>query len=228
MTQNKQKDISFSVKRSDRKTLSIYVERDGSVSVQAPNKVGIDRINDIVERKSRWIRGQLSEFKRLNESRVKRELVDGEGYLYLGRSYRLKIRNGLNNPLVLYQGYFLLDEKHLEDAKTHFISFYKEKGRRHLKERVEHFKGKLGVKPKSIKVMALRNRWASQRKGNLNFHWKVVLAPVSIIDYIIVHELAHFIEPNHTNDFWRIVESVLPDYSTRKEWLRFNGAGLDI
>lgn len=228
MTQNKQKDISFSVKRSDRKTLSIYVERDGSISVHAPNKAGIDQINDIVKRKSNWIRRQLSELEKLDKSRVKRELVDGEGYLYLGRSYRLKIENGLKSPLVLYQGYFVLDENHLEDAKTHFVSFYKEKGRRHLEERVEHFKGKLGVNPRSIKVMELRSRWASQRNGNLNFHWKVVLAPVSIIDYVIVHELAHFIEPNHTSEFWRIVESVLPDYSTRREWLRLNGAGLDI
>lgn len=108
------------------------------------------------------------------------------------------------------------------------LKLLKEKGRRHLEERVEHFKGKFGVNPRSIKVMKLRNRWASQRNGNLNFHWKVVMAPMSIIDYIVVHELTHFTEPNHTDEFWRIVESVLPDYSARKEWLRLNGAGLDI
>jgi predicted metal-dependent hydrolase len=76
--------------------------------------------------------------------------------------------------------------------------------------------------------MELKNRWASRSEKGLNFHWKVVLAPVTVIDYIIVHELAHYLRPDHGLQFWDTVESVIPNYHEKKEWLRKNGANLDI
>ena len=86
----------------------------------------------------------------------------------------------------------------------------------------------LGVNPNKIRVMELKNRWASRGKSGLNFHWKMMLAPISIIDYVIVHELAHYLKEDHSDEFWEIVESVMPNYKDKKEWLKINGAGLDV
>ena len=86
----------------------------------------------------------------------------------------------------------------------------------------------MGVIPKKISIRELKNRWASISNTSLNFHWKIMMAPLSIIDYITVHELAHYIEPNHGIKFWEVVESVMPNYYEKKNWLRMNGAFLDI
>jgi len=93
---------------------------------------------------------------------------------------------------------------------------------------VEYFSKKLGVKLPEIKVMDLKKRWASKSKKGLNFHWKIMLAPITVIDYVIVHELAHLKHQNHSDAFWELVGSVMPSYLDRKNWLRLNGAGLDI
>lgn len=87
----------------------------------------------------------------------------------------------------------------------------------------------MGVEPKNIRVMELQNRWGScTEHGNLNFNFKCMMAPLSVIDYIVVHELAHIKYKDHSPDFWNIVDKVIPDYENKKNWLRENGASLDI
>lgn len=87
----------------------------------------------------------------------------------------------------------------------------------------------MGLTPKSINVQELQNRWASCiAEGVINFHWRCMMAPLSAIEYIIVHELAHLKHPNHTAEFWYTVEKVLPDYQQAKGWLRLHGAGLEL
>jgi hypothetical protein len=204
------------------------VEPDGSVTVRAPRNINLDRINGIVDLKRPWIYRSIAELQELNKSKANRSLANGEGYLYMGKSYRLKIEKDLRRALSLSQGFFILDESQTAKAKVHFINFYKEKGRKHITERVNYFKKKVGVEPKSIRIMELGNRWASSSKTGLNFHWKVILAPKSVIDYIVVHELAHLKREDHSLQFWEIVESVIPNYIKRKNWLRLNGANLNI
>ncbi len=87
----------------------------------------------------------------------------------------------------------------------------------------------MGVHPKAVRVMDLKNRWASCSPGNnLNFHWKCMMAPLTVLDYIVVHELTHLIHPNHTQAFWNEVDKVLPDYQERKEWLTKNGSQMTL
>jgi hypothetical protein len=222
------KDITYSVERKERKTLSIYVEPTGKIKILAPKDISKEELNQIIENKRYWIYKSLSELEELNETKVEREIVDGEGFLYLGRSYKLKIQKNLKRPLTLRQGRFYLDKAHKMDAQDCFKEFYREKGLKHVSERVNYFKGKLGVSPNPVRVMELKNRWGSCSEKHLNFHWKIMMAPMKIIDYIIVHELAHIIEPKHSLRFWEIVGAVIPDYRQRREWLKVNGANLDI
>ncbi len=229
VTMHKYKDIKYRLKQSKRKTLSIYIERDGTVSILAPDHLSHDEINDVVENKRYQICRQLAEWESLNESRVEREFVSGESFLYLGNLYRLEIVKNQEAPLKLYQGYFYLRESDIPRGMEVFRQFYKEKGLPKLIERVALYKKKLGVETNSVKILDLKNRWASASKnGTLNFHWKCIMAPLKVLDYIVVHELCHFIESTHNENFWNLVDKLLPDYAERKNWLREHGAGMDL
>jgi len=225
------KDIKYTLVRSHRKTASIYIERDGKVSVLVPEKLTTRQVEDLLESKRKWIYQSLAEWQDLNANRIQRVYVNGEGFLYLGRSYRLKLVSDLPEPLMLKDGYFCLRAKKgsAPDADAVFREFYRAKGTVRIPPRVAYFQSKMGVKSKSIKIMDLKHRWAScTATGNLNFHWKCMMAPLTIIDYIVVHELAHLIHPNHSAAFWNEVDKVMPDFQERKSWLRDNGAGMDL
>jgi predicted metal-dependent hydrolase len=223
------KDIQYTLKKHNRRTGSIYVERDGRITVLVPMKTTTAEVEDILEEKRKWIYTSLAEWEDLNAARVTREFVNGEGFLYLGRSYRLCLVDEQEEPLLLKGGYFCLCRGKNGGPVETFRKFYREKGLVKITERVHYYQGKMGVEVLNIRVIELQNRWAScSQKGNLNFHWKCVMAPLTIVDYIIVHELAHLIHPNHNPAFWSEVEKVIPDYRERKEWLRKNGAGMTI
>ena len=225
------KDIEYTLVRNRRKTASIYIERDGKVSVLVPEDLTNLQIDDLLEAKRKWIYQNLAEWQDLNARRVQRDYVNGEGFLYLGRNYRLKLVSDLAEPLMLKDGYFCLRTTNgsVPDADAVFKAFYREKGLVRIPLRVDYFKTKMDVEPKSIKVQELKNRWASCTPGgNLNFHWKCLMAPLTIIDYIVVHELTHLIHRNHTAKFWNQVDKVMPDYQARKDWLKENGAGMDL
>ena len=225
------KDIEYTLVRSRRKTASIYIERDGKVSVLVPEKLTSRQVEDVLESKRKWIYQSLAEWQDLNANRIQRDYVNGEGFLYLGRTYRLKLVSDLPEPLMLKDGYFCLraTKGSAPDADAAFREFYRVKGATRIPPRVAYFQAKMGVKSKSIKIMELKHRWAScTASGNLNFHWKCMMAPLTVIDYIVVHELAHLIHSNHSAAFWNEVDKVMPDFQERKAWLRDNGAGMDL
>ncbi len=162
---------------------------------------------------------------------MQREYVNGEGFLYLGRSYRLKLVGDQTSPLLLKDGYFCLraDSGTAFDADAAFKEFYREKGKQRIPARVAYYQDRMGVQSRAVKIIDLKNRWAScSPDHSVNFHWKCMMAPLTVLDYIIVHELAHLIHSNHTEAFWNEVDKVIPDYRDRKEWLRINGAGMDL
>ncbi len=226
--------LSYEVVRSRRSTADIIIERDGSVLVRAPEWADDEQIANIVTSKHYWIFQGLAEWRDLNATRVLREYKSGEGFLYLGRAYRLLLVAEQNEPLQLKGGRFMLrrdlvEKGEIAAAKTAFRDYYIARGRERLSKRMEYYAPKVGVKPAYVDVRELGNRWAScSPSGALAFNWKCMMAPQTIIDYIVVHELCHFYHSDHTDAFWNEVDKVIPDYRERKEWLRKNGAGLDI
>lgn len=226
--------ISYEVVRSRRATADIVIERDGRVLVRAPLSLADDRIAELVNAKLHWIYKNLAEWRDLNAARVQREYRNGEGFLYLGRTYRLSLVTGQNAPLLLKNGRFCLRRNlvHGDDVgagQAAFRDYYTLRGTDRIRERVVYYAPKVGVAPKCVDVRELGNRWAScSSKRNLAFHWKCMMAPQTIIDYIVVHELCHFHHLDHTDAFWNEVDKVMPTYRERKEWLRTYGAGLDL
>jgi len=224
----------YEVVRSKRSTADIIIERDGSVVVRAPEWADDDLIESVVRSRQFWIFQSLAEWRDLNATRVLREYKNGEGFLYLGRAYRLLLVADQDEPVRLEDDRFklrrsLVEHDDIEAAKNAFRRFYIGRGTEVLRTRVDYYAPKLDVSPGLVDVRELGNRWAScAPSGALAFHWKCVMAPLQIIDYIVVHELSHFRHADHTARFWNEVDKVLPDYRERKEWLRLNGAGLDV
>lgn len=229
-------DIDYQVVRSRRMTADIVIERDGRVWVRAPTRTTDSEIAGIVQAKRRWIYRNLAEWRDLNATRVLREYRNGEGFLYLGRSYRLLLvpADEQTEPLILKNGRFQLRRNLAEDggidaARAAFRAFYTTRGLERLGERVRYFAPKVGTRLGRICVRELGHRWASYAPdGSVAFHWKCTMAPFQIIDYIVVHELCHCHHLDHTDAFWNEVDKVLPRYREQKEWLRKHGASLDV
>ena len=215
-------DLEYSVIRSRRRTADIVIERDGSIVVRAPKEVPDERIEDLVEAKRYWIYKNLAEWRDLNATRVLREYKAGEGFLYLGRSYRLSLVAEQEELLLLKDGRFrlrrdLVDRGEIEAARSAFRDYYIQRGRAKIPPRVAYYAPKVGVAPKATDVRELGNRWAScSPSGNLAFHWKCMMAPMTILDYIVVHELCHLHHRDHTDAFWNEIDKVLSNYLERK------------
>ena len=238
MTTGKMDGLEYRLKRSDRKSMGISIERDGAVMVKIPHQAGLNDIEKFISEKKVWIYQKLAKKKALNRERPKREFVNGQGFLYLGKSYRLRFIDdaGIGSgkppkaaPLRLWHGYFELAESEKAAALEHFIAWYKKQTKRQLKARIPRYDKRIGVTVKDIRILDLGHRWAScGRNGVINFNWRSVMAPIWVFDYILVHEMVHLVERGHSDRFWSLVSRIMPDYEEHVRWLNENGAELDM
>lgn len=222
-------DLKFAVQRSVRRqTMQITVERGGDLVLSAPPQVDEAQLRAFVQAKRFWIYTKLAEKDRLQRQVPRKEFVGGEGFLYLGRSHRLKVVDEQDVPLKLASGRFCLRRDALPEAREHFIRWYSERAKVWLSGRVADYEVRMEVEPAGVKVQDLGYRWGSCGKGNwLYFHWKTILLPTRVAEYVVVHEVAHLHERHHTPAFWLRVERAMPDYAQRKAWLAEHGIDVE-
>jgi predicted metal-dependent hydrolase len=222
-------DLRFHVRRSARRrTMQITVERDGELVLAAPPEVDEATLRAFVHEKRIWIYTKLAEKDRLQRQVPRKEFVGGESFLYLGRSHRLKLVDQQDVPLKLAAGRFCLRSDAVPAARDHFIRWYSERAKTWLASRVADYQSRMEVSPAGVKVQDLGYRWGSCGKGDLlYFHWKAILLPARIAEYVVVHEIAHLHEPHHTPAFWLRVERAMPDYAQRKAWLAEHGIDVE-
>jgi predicted metal-dependent hydrolase len=219
-------DLQFDVVLSARRrTMELSVERDGGLVVRAPDGATPARLEAFVREKRQWVYKKVAEKEALCHATPVKEYVSGEGFRYLGRSYRLLLVDSQDVPLRLDAGRFRLLRTDAPQGRAHFIRWYTEHGRAWLRSRVTSLAPRVGVQPAGVEVRDLAYRWGSCGKsGTLNFNWATILLPPSIVEYVVVHELVHLRERNHTPAFWQRVKRAMPDYSRRKAWLAERGA----
>lgn len=222
-------ELSYEIRRSTkRKKVTITVERDRSVVVHAPVSVPEQKIWQLVESKRQWLYEKLQDAQKYQPVVPPgKELVNGEAALYLGRHYRIElVDNG--EAEVRFAGKFLIPRSRAGQRKQVLRQWYVERAQGKILLRVHaHAKG-LGVTFQQAKISDSRYRWGSCTPGNnLNFNWRLIKAPMFAIDYVIVHELAHLIEANHTPRFWNIVRAQLPAMERARHWLREHGQSLE-
>jgi len=222
-------DLLFSIRRSARRrTMEITVERSGDLVLSAPLEVGEAQLREFVLEKRFWIYTKMAEKERLQRQIPRKEFVGGEGFLYLGRSHRLKVVEEQNVPLKLAGGRFCIRHDAIHTAREHFIRWYSTRAKAWLSSRVADCQSRMEVRPAGVKVQDLGYRWGSCGKGDwLYFHWKAILLPTRIAEYVVVHEMAHLHEPHHTPAFWLRVERAMPDFAQRKTWLAEHGIDVE-
>jgi predicted metal-dependent hydrolase len=223
-------DLVYTIKRSiKRRKLTISVERDRSVVVHAPEGMPDEKIRQVVESKRQWIYekiGHPQKYQRLPHAPGK-ELVSGESALYLGRQYRIEVvKTGL--PGVQFAQRFLIPATQKEQREEALREWYIRKAKEEIIPRVKRHAGEIGVDAAEIKIVDSLYRWGSCTvKDNVNFNWRLIKAPMFVVDYVIVHELAHLIEANHTPRFWNIVRTQAPTMDKAKAWLKEHGQLLE-
>jgi len=211
-----------------RKTLHIVIERDGSVSVQAPDNVEEERVMSLLQAKEYEINKKLLYWKELNRERIERQFVSGQSFMYLGKNYNLHIMEGQKRNLILKDGKFLLSSNVLLPRDV-FVNFYKRQAKIKISERLALFQDSVQKAPQKVGIRELPTRWAScTPEGNLYFNWKCVMAPIVVLDYLIIHELVHLEYHNHSREFWAKVSTVCPRYLEHETWLKRNGVRMTI
>jgi predicted metal-dependent hydrolase len=181
-------------------------------------------MEQFVREKRLWIYTKLAEKDALVPPAAKKKFVSGEGFPYLGRSYRLLLVDEQDMPVKLEQGRFKMLRDATARGRDHMIRWYSERGQPWLHKRTERYQRRVGVEVTGVTVQDLGFRWGSCGKGGrLFFHWRTLMLPPPVIEYVVVHELVHLIEAHHTPAFWARVESAMPDYAKRKQWMRERG-----
>lgn len=219
--------LDYEIVYANRKTITITVERDRSVVVRAPVGVSTEKIEAVVAAKKLWLYEKINHAQKYPPQPVRKEFVTGETIMYLGRYYRLQIADD-DRPGVRFQNRFYISRQHQNQAGQLLRDWYMTRAREKLTPKIRSFAEALGVTYNQILISDLKYRWAScTPKSNLNFNWRIIKAPMFVVDYLIVHELAHLLEPNHSPAFWNVVAVQVPRYERAKDWLRQQGNVLE-
>jgi predicted metal-dependent hydrolase len=219
-------DLRFEVRLSNRRsTMQVTIDRGGELIVFAPADYDASVVRRFVREKRLWIYRKLAEKEALRSPVVMKEYVSGEGFPYLGRSYRLLLVDAQPEPVKLEAGRLKMPKSAAANGRAHMVDWYTAHGQWWLSERARRMGARVGVMPSGILVRDLGYRWGSCSRGEtLNFHWKTVLLPPRMAEYVVAHELVHIRAAHHTPEFWQKLERAMPDFAARKEWLAVNGA----
>lgn len=227
--------ISYHIEGSDRRrTVTIAVDPSAGVLVKAPRDAPRRRVDDVVKSKATWILRKLLECGEIGPRAAAKEFVSGESYSYLGRHYRLKIQRSreADTPSASLQGHFLtvtlprsVPDTREAVVRRAVVAWYRKQAARRLPERVEIYALRAGIQPPPVLVRDQQKRWGSCNcKGELRFNWRVMMAPMALVDYVVAHEVCHVIVPDHSTRFWKVLETILPEYENRRARLRVEGA----
>lgn len=225
------------VHRARRRSISISVKVDGTVRVLAPFNMPGEQVIAFIEQKSGWIQNKITHFKKIQCSHGLKEYITGERVTYLGRKYRLEIISAhASEQVKLKHGKFhvplpeaLSPEMQKQSVVEQLSSWYQQRARQILASKTDHFAKKMGLSPTLVGIKGYKRSWGScHSDGRIYYNWRIIMAPTPIIDYLIIHELCHLIQPNHSKQFWHLVEKILPDYKEKRRWLKQNGFTLTV
>lgn len=216
-------NLDYTVKFSNRKTLRINIERDRSITINAPEEMSVEKIHSEIEKKKLWIYQKRNHPQKQNENLSSKKYESGSSILYLGQIYTLDVLKE-DFDQIRFDGDFYISKRNLVIAERLFEDWFKTSANNYIVPKASQYAKNLGIEYQSIKVSKMRFRWGSCIKGRtLNFNYQLIKAPVSVIDYIILHELAHILESGHGSKFWQIIKTQYPNYRIAKSWLKNYG-----
>lgn len=228
-------NIEVHVRRSDRRqTIGLTVERNGSVVAAVPLGITLGEVERQLRGRELWLHSALTRRTSLTPPAPVKDYVSGEGFKYLGRAYRLRVMRAATADdqipeLCLFQGMFHLRGDCAPRGRECFVRWYSTRAEHWLAERMPRLERRVGVEVRRVAVMDLGYRWAScSESGRVNFHWRTILLPPDMVEYLVLHELCHVLEHNHTPRFWSLVRRADRDFERKERWLKESGSRFDL
>lgn len=221
------------VVRTDRKKSASIRLLGDLVKVSVPMTLSDSRIRNLVTKRTPWIKNKLQE-QSDRPTILPREYVSGETVTYLGKNYRLKVLIGEQPSIKLKRGYveatvIKTDVDPKNTIRSLLEHWYRSLAEKRLGEKTVRLASVIGVNPASVTVKNYKSRWGScSTKGDISYNWRIILAPHSIVDYVVVHELCHMLEHNHSSKYWKHVERHVPNWRECREWLKHNELAKDL
>ena len=205
--------------RSRRRSITLIINPDGTLTVRAPMQASQEYIDQLVARKAGWINDHIARLK-THPPVEKKKFIEGESFVFMGDPYKLKL---VDAKKISLEDDLCLPRTMAGKAEQHLIRWYRKQAKKIISERVSWFAGQMGMKYKSVKITGARTRWGSCGPNNtLNFSWRLITAPLPVVDYVVIHELAHTEVKNHSRKFWDKVAETLPNHKQFRKWLRHN------
>ncbi len=219
--------VAYEVRRSaEASQVRIDAGLDG-ITLIVPEGCEVNT-DDVMLEKGDWVLKQRDRFARYRDQMPERRFEEGEMFPVLGTERRVVVGNVLFSHITEEKIRLGSSRVEATSTKEELERLYREEARRHFTERAKHFSEVLGVSYEQIQIRNQKTRWGSYstRTGTLSLNFRLLMAPPDVIDYVIVHELAHAEHPNHGPRFWRLVEQHVLDYEAKNEWLKENGPRL--
>ncbi|MBQ6844700.1 MAG: M48 family metallopeptidase [Agathobacter sp.] len=238
--------IQIHIERSKRKTMSMSVNKDGSVMVKAPLRYPSDQdIQNFVEQKIDWIVKQRDRQQEREDMKLVRRFETDYSFPYLGEERLVEMQSGKKTSISYENGKIIIktpfcealeknyeadeNKKTLEKLQSDLKKWYKKQAYSYISKRVEYYQRIVGVTVTEVSIKSRKSQWGScDSNGCLTFSWRLVMARPEAIDYVVIHELCHRKYMDHSRDFWNQVQKYMPDFKEQKQWLEENSVNLNI
>ena len=222
-------NFNISIKRTNRlKTVSLKVKNQ-EVVLSVPKFVTDSEIDNIIERKINWIRNKLA-IEKTNSFNIKRKYENGEKFLYFGSEYSLKIKHSNSDNVYLENNIMIAEVKNNSKAvhiRNILNNWYIAESKKYLIKTTNYYEVLIGVSVNKLIFGKYKSKWGScNSKKTISYDWRIIMAPLEVIHYLIIHELCHIKHLNHSNDFWKTVEKYMANYKLQKKWLKTNSSKL--
>ena len=222
-------NFNISIKRTNRlKTVSLKVKNQ-EVVLSVPKFVTDSEIDNIIERKINWIRNKLA-IEKKNNFNIKKKYENGEKFLYFGSEYSLKIKHSNSDNVYLDNNIMIVEVKNNSKAvhiRNILNNWYIAESKKYLIKTTNYYEVLIGVSVNKLIFGKYKSKWGScNSKKTISYDWRIIMAPLEVIHYLIIHELCHIKHLNHSNDFWKTVEKYMANYKLQKKWLKTNSSKL--
>jgi len=217
--------FDYVIKFSKRKTLALKVNKRGEVIVAAPMRCSKRAIKNFVESNTQWIEKALSKVEIYQKKSETKKYVVGELFFFKGEEYPLIFIDDIKN-VKLKQTALQVPTHHKSPAKL-IYNWYRDNASEAIMEAVDIQSERLGLYPEKMIVSKMRSSWGTcSCKGRISIAWRLIMAPPEVLNYVVIHELAHLKHLNHSKKFWSLVQEYCPNFKEHRKWLKEHGAYL--
>ncbi len=220
-------------RKAFRRRLTISLKPGKPIKVKASLRTSLEFIESFLQEKEKWIEKNLAEFEREKDKFPDKKLVQAETFPFLGEELKLRFVptplkqiffSRFESSLQMHLPQHLWNEINDEEIQSHFPKlqkFYQREAEKLIHTRIQIWAQQMHLFPKKVKLRNQKTRWGScTSRGSIQINWRLIGAPLSVIDYILIHELAHLKHMNHSSDFWALVQKHCPEYEQSEKWLK--------